>query len=875
MEGLSFSPLDHQLDKNLSALPGTCKWFFNHLEYQTWLKESHSSLLWVTGKPGCGKTVLLSYVGKYLAQRRQIETITVSWFCDSATRTTTSAFQILVVIIFAALSRRRRTSNVRLRQTLASIKADTPTKIFPSTIRHHLRVIMDSLMSDEKLFLILDGIDEGDGSERLILDEIYFASKQKKQPQLKCMFSSRPRPDNHLWATCVSKIDLNEEREVQYDLHAFATSKVNMLIQKIPRIGIYRLELLDKLCSGAGGMFLGARLISDYLVNHNMFGGSVGIDLIRSIAVSLEEFYDEMLWMVSQRNGCAARNLFQWVLCARRPLHILELKAALATKDATEQVESSREKNLGLLYTDEDILRMSSGLIVISETRNVRFAHTSIKEHLLSRKFTRIDHLQAHSIIARTCITYLSYHDFKRVDDSTKPQSISELDQQPPFWRYAIDYWTVHYQLGESQSNSLPGLLHHALLSEKTGIVTTLSDLGFLNASDFLDDPLGTTLRMCSRYGFKHLGKVYIEMGADPSGTSLVPRLTPLQLASANGHLETAKMLLTMGGRFDHEAGRSGESPLYLAAKHGYREIVALLISHGADINTRSDCGVTPLHAAIAGSRLEVVDLLIEKGADVNVATYDTRETPIHWAASLGDIEGLLYLLRGSHDREPLDGAYRYRSSLKSYYSSGYKVAGSELETFPEAEGPPLQNQDIRHRTNIEMLRGDLEMQDENGWTALHKAVVAGHVEIVRILLEMGAKARTFDRWRKTPLDRASESGHENIVELLVKMNAQFFEGVSYSEDPKARSPSGSMTRQLQDLAFMTPKNSDTFNCQNLQDERGELQPGIFQDTTKSWTQRDSIRNRILAEQRAELGAIVIREVNDCRSENIDEWTLL
>lgn len=49
----------------------------------------------------------------------------------------------------------------------------------------------------------------------------------------------------------------------------------------------------------------------------------------------------------------------------------------------------------------------------------------------------------------------------------------------------------------------------------------------------------------------------------------------------------------------------------------------------------------------------------------------------------------------------------------------------------------------------------------------LHKAVTGGHVEVVKLLLDRGAKMNLLDAQNRTPLGRAKEKGDENMIQLL------------------------------------------------------------------------------------------------------------
>jgi len=57
--------------------------------------------------------------------------------------------------------------------------------------------------------------------------------------------------------------------------------------------------------------------------------------------------------------------------------------------------------------------------------------------------------------------------------------------------------------------------------------------------------------------------------------------------------------------------------------------------------------------------------------------------------------------------------------------------------------------------------------RDEKGNTALHLAARAGHLEIVRLLVEVGLNSQNTNQQDFTPFALAKKSGHEEIVEYL------------------------------------------------------------------------------------------------------------
>ena len=74
--------------------------------------------------------------------------------------------------------------------------------------------------------------------------------------------------------------------------------------------------------------------------------------------------------------------------------------------------------------------------------------------------------------------------------------------------------------------------------------------------------------------------------------------LTPLALASYEGHIDCVKTLL------DHRAavearGPNNKTPLFFAAAEGHSGVVKLLLDHGANVNIKDIHGFNLLDVAI------------------------------------------------------------------------------------------------------------------------------------------------------------------------------------------------------------------------------------------------------------------------------------
>jgi len=75
---------------------------------------------------------------------------------------------------------------------------------------------------------------------------------------------------------------------------------------------------------------------------------------------------------------------------------------------------------------------------------------------------------------------------------------------------------------------------------------------------------------------------------------------------------------------------------------------------------------------------------------------------------------------------------------------------------------------DVWSVRNLQVLKNiDLNAADYDLRTAIHLAAAEGKTEMVRYLIDKGAKLAPKDRWGNTPLDDAKRANHNEVVEIL------------------------------------------------------------------------------------------------------------
>ncbi|KAL8810216.1 MAG: hypothetical protein Q9200_002759 [Gallowayella weberi] len=173
-------------------------------------------------------------------------------------------------------------------------------------------------------------------------------------------------------------------------------------------------EISDELVSKAQGMFLWVyfqlgdlcEAPSDALIRKTL----------RNLPVGLVETYERIsrrIWRdVIKRD--LARRIFMWIICARRPLGIEELREAAGFEHGQKSWDSD------LLPHADRMIQACKGLVIWDRDDDiVRFAQHTVRQFLVSEDFSsqeptmKCTERESESYVGEICLSYLCFSDFE------------------------------------------------------------------------------------------------------------------------------------------------------------------------------------------------------------------------------------------------------------------------------------------------------------------------------------------------------------------------------------------------------------------------------------------------------------------------------
>jgi hypothetical protein len=604
---------------------GTCEWIKETDSYVAW-KEGETSLLWIAGGPGKGKTMLSIFLTEDLEQEFSgDQTVQVAYhFCIHKKRDT--GLSLLRNLLYQILDKQPELAkhvspyfetSEATKQTLSSL--DT------------LWVMFVKLITDPQLdptFCVLDGFDECDEATRSLLLPRFVRQFKSQSSKIHTKSSFRlVIVSRHIdgLESC-AKIDLDNDRDSNGgdDIRLFIHEKVRELFQE-RRFSIFLLTTVEEtLLSGAGGTFLWVGFVVNELLKMRTW--SQVHKQLKSLPTELSDLYGRMLLEIPSSDRKTSISILKWVCLAQRPLKLLELAEAVGLKPITDGVCS---EELEFIPTSIFLERAAIDAIVLCgqilkiENKEVTLVHQSARDYLQRNEKDsnevleqyRIRSKETHFMLAQACFDCISRSDLRNTEIYLNTGS---LQKHSPFLQYAVQHWREHIQSCHDLANNL-----------------------FDNFGPFFENE--SKLR---ENWWKCYGKM---QGLD------IYTLPLMHIVSYLGVPTWIKTLLSRDESLsvrDHLNSKdlSGRTPLHWGVRGKSEETVTLLLEYEIDVNMRDESGETALWTAIRVKNEPIARRLIEKGADINAR--NANGFLIHTAVWSNDLKLVEFLIKKGIDFE-------------------------------------------------------------------------------------------------------------------------------------------------------------------------------------------------------------------------------
>jgi ankyrin repeat protein len=174
-----------------------------------------------------------------------------------------------------------------------------------------------------------------------------------------------------------------------------------------------------------------------------------------------------------------------------------------------------------------------------------------------------------------------------------------------------------------------------------------------------------------------------------------------------------------------------------------------MLLMHGADATLKMSHGENALMAAARSGDAESIRLLLAAGADPNASEARLGETALIWAAAENHGDAIRALAAGGADLnqqgKPLDLAAMDWVQI-GMVSTILPVGSWSAPMYAARENA------IDATRALAEVGANLDLQDQDGTTALGFAILNGHFELAAVLLEAGADPDVADRTGMTAL---------------------------------------------------------------------------------------------------------------------------
>ncbi|KIW66036.1 hypothetical protein PV04_08245 [Phialophora macrospora] len=801
----------------------TCGWSQDQPDINSWLNDT-SSLMWLVGGPGIGKTVLARYLIESLRKHDGKGKQTIYFFCDPEKKDGHKAVYILRCLIYQCMT---------IAKTLGKKHVKPIYERFgPHLLSSNYRLaqLFVNMMSDpgsEEWYCIIDALDDCDEGETKTLLEGIMAKTQGVDGEypgsLRLLITSRPcRAIKSAISTLqnakvVHFTDAAGKQLNEADIAAYISDHV----AKLDQYATEKKPSMEKqLVKEAAGSFTWTVSMIQQVTNKHP-------DWYNELLAGIPSEMEAMVKRIVDRATAESVLLLRLLAVVERPLSVTELATLITMNRSPFAILFALGSTAAAI---RDKIRFGEEALKTRQDE-ILFFHPSMPKHL-RKIWTEDDFRETHLKVAEACLIYLN-----SIGDSHKPlqarwKSECGADYKTligalPLLEYSAVHWPTHLRCAGSDGASRlwpflrqclsshtkrelsfqvyrfwhhddyikgQSILHLLALHNLTSIVRLVIvgrfDLVARWDVDAMDSSGRTPLWWAVKKGHKDIVSLLLEYrSVDCNIQDHEAKISPPMLAIKSGFTDIVKLFLETGStRITWGLLKSNGlafTALYWAATANFEDLVILLLPRkefSQDLE-KPCANQTPLVAAARNGYSGIVQVLLKSGARPDSIDETEGLSALSWAARIGHKAVVDCLLRWRDvDVNLRDRKLNWSPFQWAAAHSHEEIASSILREMCRRWGSQAPQGRIAllleaaEKSQLEALKILLQQDDlkpdstdrQDGRTALSLAAEHGQIRVVQLLIgDEDTNVNSVDPDLKTPLMWAADKGHDKIVHVL------------------------------------------------------------------------------------------------------------
>ena len=252
-----------------------------------------------------------------------------------------------------------------------------------------------------------------------------------------------------------------------------------------------------------------------------------------------------------------------------------------------------------------------------------------------------------------------------------------------------------------------------------------------------------------------------------------------LHCSAQSGNYDLVAYFAGMGTNI-HLKTIGGVNCLHIAANGGHLNLCKVLIDkHKFDVNMASIHGWRALHYSVESGSYELVTYFVGMGTDIHLKANDGQNC-LHIAASKGYLKLCKYFLEIHNFDVNMKDNLGWTALHYSVQSGSYELVVYIVDMTTDIH---LKTSDGTNCLHIAALEGylklckyflethnfDVNMEDNKGWTSLHKSAKNGSFDVFSYILGKGSEIYCKTNNMKNVLHISAENGHVDICEFVLK----------------------------------------------------------------------------------------------------------